>query len=355
MQHTRLAVAMGVLLAISAAGSALARSPITTGAKRNFHGHDPVTYQRAGAGGAAWWADTVDIELEDNFHSLNKNNTGLPWLDHDGSGTATVIYRDQTYSPCGTESSGWLACADNPQKNENWIVYVRDLSPGAEHPIVGGVWKEETDSCSGSSACWYLKRALIHELGHAMAALNHADNRPESDTVMNPNDPPIGASQGGYDHYRFQPCDEAAVQLVWDLYDKGEHYADCFTSGIDNLGPTGLKTRLTTAYSTFYACPGETVGVTGRLDVWDYDSYKKLGGNGLWDRKVWFDRFSTTHYASAVVASGGGDNWAKNLPTGNYEVYFDQTDAGAADAGNGLSDSASIGFTVVQLNPGACQ
>ena len=65
-------------------------------------------------------------------------------------------------------------------------------------------------------------------------------------------------------------------------------------------------------------------------------------------------RAPTSASNAAVAASGGGDNWSRNLTSGTYDIYFDHTDAGAADAGTGLSDSSTIAFTVAQLNPGAC-
>ncbi len=334
-----LALFSGTLLAVTVGGPALARSPID-GTKRDFHGNDPVTYQRAGGGGAAWYATAVDDALEVNFHNSTHNNSGVPSLAHNGSGTALVTYSSASSSPCGTGNTAWLQCA--APNGEFWTIYVRNLSSGGPS---GWTWWEEQSSCQGHSTCWYMKRALIHEAGHAMLGFpdmcfGSQPCRSEDDTVMNEIDPAVGHT--GSTNFTYRRCDEAGAQLDWDLANKSSHYADCFTSGIANVSSTGLYTTMTVGGTTYLACPGGTAAVTGRLEVTDYSSYQTLGNNGLPARTVWFDRGSTTHYASATVQTGSGDNWTKNLGVGSYAAYFTHATA------DGLTSSSHVSFTVAQ-------
>ena len=332
-------VAVGVLvLAGFTAAPALGRDPTPTGTKRNFHGNDPVTYQRANGTGP-WFQTAVDEGLEDNFHSSVGGNTEIPALDHDGSGTGLVNYKTASTSPCGTGSTAWIQCAKNDYADENWTIYVRNLTSGGP---ANWYWWEESSGCHGhSGTCWYLRRAIIHEAGHAMYAFPDLENANELNTVMNGHDPSL--NEPGNTPFLYRRCDEAGAQLVWDLGTKAGEYGDCFDN-ISNAGPTGLKTNVDPELAAYYGCNGSPVTVSGRLEVKDVASYKVLGGNTLAGRTVWFDRNSTLKFTSTTATTGQGSNWSVQLNGSNamytYVAHFDHSGA------DGLSDSNTPSFTI---------
>ena len=208
MFRTSLAICFAVLMSIFLAGVALGRSPIPTGTKRNFHGNNPVTYRHVNSPGS-WFNSAVDTALETNFHQSTSNNSKVPSLDHNGSGTGRVNYKTASSSPCGTGNTAWLQCAVNSNADENWTIYVLNLSTSGPS---GWTWWDETSGCQGhSSTCWYVKRAIIHEAGHAMLAfpdmcLGSEPCRDELDTVMNSKDPVVGTR--GSTHFTYRRCED---------------------------------------------------------------------------------------------------------------------------------------------------
>ena len=81
---------------------------------------------------------------------------------------------------------------------------------------------------------------MIHEAGHALAHFGH-DTQTEAETVMRSTSPEVGSTGGG--RTTFQRCDEAALQLLWDLRALDGPYANCF-DGIAGHGTSGLVTTL---------------------------------------------------------------------------------------------------------------
>jgi hypothetical protein len=193
-----------------------------------------------------------------------------------------------------------------------------------------------------------MERALIHEAGHTMLAfpdlcLNGSCPENEEYTVMNSEDPRVG--EVGSTHFNYHKCDEAGGQLARDVAFTGEEYADCFVE-VPHAGATGLRTEISVAHSSYSACNGYGVLVEGRLQVSDnYSSYNDLGGNPLTGRTVWFDRDSTTHFASTTPDnSPSGNNWSRTFSGSNatytYTAYFSHA------SGDGLSSSPAVGFSI---------
>jgi hypothetical protein len=321
-----------------------AREPIPTTGKRNFGGATSVTYHRTGSPGA-WWSGAVVDAVEHNFRDANDNNSKVPTITYSSSGDGEVSYHTAATSPCGSQSTVWLQCAKNPSNNENWTVYVRNLSTSGP---AGWTWWDQSEECgSNGSTCWYLRRALIHELGHAMLAFPDLCKDPqpcwsESDTVMNQDDPEVGTT--GSTSYTYRRCDEAAAQMAWDVASLSGPYANCY-DGIPDAGVSGLATTLTiTSGTSYYQCNGMSQAVSGYLRIRDYPSYGPLGANPLAGRTVWFDRGSTSRYASDVASTSSGNNWSKSFGGTNvtytYVAHFDDV------SGDGLADSGRPTFTI---------
>lgn len=331
-----------------AAGAAAAHDPIPTHA-RNFHGNNPVTFHFVSSPGP-WYSSEVIAVAETNFRALNSNNSRVPTLSNATGGTGTVIYSSAANSPCNTNPNpAWLQCTSNINQNEYWTIYIRNLSSGGPS---GWDWYEKTGSCpSGTSSCWYLKRAMIHELGHAMLGfpdmcLGSQPCRSEDDTVMNETDPHVGLN--GSTPFIYRKCDEAGSQLQWNVISYSNEYGDCFDH-IEHAGATGLTANVDVTGSTFFQCNGQSVPVSGRLEVWDFDSYGPLGGNPLEGRVVWFNRGATTNYTSATATGvSPTDNWTKSFGGSNvtytFTAHFDSA------PGDGLADSDRPTFTITWSN-----
>lgn len=294
-----------------------------------------VTYKYSGFAAGSTLANTVDISLEQKFHDPAWNNSRIPTLSYSPSGTAQVIYSSATLSPCDTGSSAWIQCAE-VGGTSSWRIYVRNFGNSGRPTWY---W-DELNNCSGST-CWYLKRALIHESGHAMVTFPDLSGADEADSVMNGSAPPIAATGGN--HFVFRRCDEAALQLNWDVADVWGTYADCF----DHLtSHGGLVTELSVAGSSFTRCLSLPGSVSGRLQIKDTTStgsgtgtYKNRAKNPLAGRTVRIERkpSTTTNWdlysdlTTTANATGSGNNWTRALPapaatgTWNYRAYFDGT------------------------------
>lgn len=335
-------------LALFAPAVAIAHDPIPTGTKRDFGGLTTTSYHLTGnpePSSNPWFSTAVSTSLVSNFRAIGSNNSRVPTIFYASGGAGNVVYKTASTSPCGSGSPIWIQCASNVGANANWTIYVRNLSTSGP---AGWTWWETGETCgSNSSTCWYLRRALIHEAGHAMLALldmctTSQPCRLETETVMNSDDPEVGTP--GSLNFEFQKCDESAAQLVWDLASSGGEYGDCFDH-VASAGVSGLRTNVAISGGTsFSACNGQAVLVSGRLEVSDFSAYGPLGANPLTGRTVWFDRGSTSHYTSTTATNASGLNWSKSFGgtnfTYNYVPHFDDA------TGDGLADSDQPSFSI---------
>ena len=168
-----------------------------------------------------------------------------------------------------------------------------------------------------------------------------SNSAPQADTVMQGRSPSVAETGGN--HYVFRRCDEAALQLNWDVADVWGTYADCF----DHLtSHGGLVTELSVAGSSFTRCLSLPGSVSGRLQIKDTTStgsgtgtYKNMAKNPLAGRTVRIQRKPSTSsdwtaYSAITTtanATASGNNWTRTLPaptstgTWNYRAYFDGT------------------------------
>jgi hypothetical protein len=340
---------IGSLLLVASA--AVAHDPIPTGTKRTFSGN--VVYYKLVSSPGNWFSGGVGSSLGSYFHD-SSNNTSIPVLAYSSTGTATVNYINQSTSPC-SGLSNWLQCAINPLANGNWTIYVRDLS--GTHGPTGWTWWEEASSCGGNSTCWYLKRAMIHEAGHAMFAFpdmcfGSQPCRSETDTVMNSLDPAVGAP--GSTPFSYRRCDEAGGQLAWDVHDNYGEYPACYDH-ISGHGTKGLLTSITTTVSDSGPCNGVASTVSGTLKVKTTSSYGVLSGNALAGRTVTLQRAihggTLADFASTSTSSTGTYSFGVSGSNVSYDfgVVF-----GATGGSNAGLDASNGAIMTIQWSPPPC-
>ena len=339
--HARAAV-VGLVLALAFTTVVSANTP-TPGASKGGFSRDQVVYYKYAGSYPTWLSGAMNDSALNYYHDSNHNNHA-PTLAYSSSGAALFHYFVQTTSPC-TDNSAWIQCTQHGGTT-SWDIYVRNFH-GA--PLNGSKWWEDVPHCSAGTSCFYLHRAGIHELGHAMLTFADLSGWEELDTVMNGTDPHVGLP--GATHWDFQRCDEAASQLLWDVKSSGGEYGDCFGS-ITNHGVHGLITELSMGTTTYTACNMQPTTVSGRIQVKDYSTYGPLGGKPLTSRAVHVDRGSTTNYTSATATNASGDNWSVTIPgtsnlTYSYVAHFDYLD------GSGLDASNTVAFTI-RWNAAAC-
>jgi len=310
----------------------------------------PVPYRWGGAGYPAWLTAAAQDSLDTKYRSWNDNNSHAPRPLYSSTGASVVTYSTAKLSPCNPDPNAqWLQCATG-WGTSSFQIFVRDLDLA---PYSDWRWWDKASSCVKSngytaSGCWYLRRAMIHEAGHAIASFGH-DWQTEDDTVMRSISPQVSAYGGT--HVVFQRCDQAALQLLWDVADPARPYGDCFDH-VAGHGVRGLITTATTNGTSFAACLGTTRTVGGRLAVKIEPLYGRLSNNPLAGRTLWFDRKRrvdttwTLRAESAVpFAADSGTNWTRSfmapISTGgtwDYRAHF--------DGGPGLDPSNAPVFSI---------
>ncbi len=348
------AVALAAILLLDAA-PALGHSPIPTGTKRTFAGS--VVYYKVTGSPGAWLTGAVASGLSSYFHDSH-NNTTIPTIAYSATGTATVKYENSSTSPCSGKPN-WIQCAENANANGNWIIHIRDLS-GANGPN-GWTWWEEGSTCGGSSTCWYIRRAIIHEAGHAMFAFTDmctfdANGNPiqpclpETYTVMNSHDPEVGTT--GATPFSYRQCDEAAAQLVWSANAFGE-FPDCFDH-VSGHGVNGLITTLSTSVSDPAPCNGDSSTISGSLAIKYVLSYGALKGHAIAGRTVTLQRAihgGTLANFASTTTSGSGSYAFTVSGTGSYDYRVVFGASGAIDAG---LDAVNGSTVTIQWMPPPC-
>lgn len=339
-------------VALSAVAPAVSANTPTVGASRGSFPDIPdqvVTY-RWGATTYPTWATSSAGAALAGYATLPDNNSRGPRPVYSTSGTATVLYTAASSSPCNSlQNLQWLQCATNGGTT-SFRIHIRNFD-GA--PYGDWRWYDKVSSCltpSGvrASGCWLVGRAMIHEAGHAIPTFGH-DPQAETETVMNAISPQVGAPGGS--RRTFQRCDEAALQLLWDLSDFSRGYADCFNE-IAGHGVRGLITRVSAGGTSFTACLRAARTVTGRLATAADSRYQKLSDNPLAGRTLRFDRkrrIDSTWTAGAESAIVGaavtGADWTRSFAspsstggTWDYRAHF--------DGDVGLDPSNAVQFSI---------
>ncbi|MFM2106926.1 MAG: hypothetical protein RL338_1958 [Chloroflexota bacterium] len=352
LRHASLVLALAVL--VTAAGladpSAAAAHVPTAGASRGSFADLPdqlVPYRWAATTYPSWLTAAATGALAGY---RNDNNSRGPRPVLATSANATVGYTGALTSPCNSvQNLQWLQCAANGG-TASFRIHVRDFERA---PYGDWRWWDRAATClaatgARASGCWLIGRAMIHEAGHAIPGFGH-DGQTEAETVMRSTSPQVGTAGGARTTY--ERCDEAALQLLWDLADLAGPYADCLDH-IGGAGTSGLRTTLSIGSTGYRACTGSTAAVGGRLATATDSRYGKLSGNPLAGRLVRLDRklrsattWTTGVDAIAATAVSGGTNWSRALasPSGlagtwDYRARF--------EGDRSLDPAATVGFSV---------
>jgi hypothetical protein len=364
---TGLAVLLVVSNAMPTLGTHIANGlprPTIGASTGSLTANQSVSWKFGASGYPAWVTTAFEQAIENNASNISRNNSKSP--DFNGpisTGTAKMFYSAALLSPC-SNSSIWIQCTKNGTTT-NIEIYIRDFV-GAPLGSLG--WYEKNGNCiiSGTtpySECHFAKRALMHEVGHAVSSLDH-DGQGHQWTVMGATNPCTGAScddngSTNWDWPYYLECDEAAAQLIWDVEDTARAYADCFQNVANHATSGNLKTTLTVAGSSFAHVCSSAQPVSGRLEIFnDATNYKLLAANPLtlrvvrMDRKRSVDTVWTLNAHTATATSASGNNWTSNitfpavLGLWNYRAHF--------DGGVGLASSAQIQFTINWTSAAGC-
>ncbi len=345
----RLGAAAAITVLLATALPVSARTPTPGAARGSFAPDQIVYYHWGGSPYPLWMTAAAQDSLDTKYRNWNANNSHSPRPAY-GGGSAIVYYSRAATSPCNPEINySWLACVTGG-RSTSFRLFIRDFANSGKP---GWGWWDETRACSRPgqtfALCWYLERALIHEAGHAIPGFGHDDSQTEDDTVMRSIDPTTSANGGN--HFVFQRCDQAALQLLWDVAKYELPYGDCFGS-TPGHGVRGLYTALTASGTSFTSCVSTGRAVAGRLAVKNDANYGPLAGNPLSARTVWFDRkrrtdTTWTSRAESAAATGieSGNNWTRTFTapvttggTYDYRAHF--------DGDLGLDPSNQVAFSI---------
>jgi len=347
----RAVVAAAIALLAAGVGPVQAHS-LTTGYSRGSFADVPnqtVPY-RWGGSYPAWVTGAAQDSLDTKYRSWNNNNSRGPEPIFNPSGRAVVYYSAAKISPCSGTNTQWLQCATGGG-SASFSIYIRDLDVAT---YSDWRWWDKTASCVKSngvtaSGCWYVRRAMIHEAGHAIPGFGH-DVQTEDDTVMRALSPQVGTTGGN--HFVFQRCDQAALQVLWDVKDYARPYGDCLDH-VAGHGTRGLLTSVTTNGSSFSGCVASGRIVGGRLGVRIEPLYGRLSNNPLAGRTLWFDRkrradttWSLRAESTIPTAAETGTNWTRSFGSPSsaggiydYRAHFD------GDSGLDPSNQATFSIT----------
>jgi len=333
------------MLTLAAAGVALGHTPTAGGSRGSFTSNQLVTY-RFNASYPSWVTTAFTAEYETYYDDAETNNSLSPRLDYSSSGSARAFYHNSTTSPC-TGSMEWLGCAPTQyQGNSTFRVYVRNLE-SAPHDDDDWGWYENGNSCSGDSVCFYMKRTILHELGHAVLKLGH-DGQGESYTVMGDAQPT--SPNTNWSRREWVKCDQARAQMLWSTRDHAGPIAGCFDH-LASSGSNGLQTVVSLSASPTTVCVGDPVNVSGLLRTADYGSYDRMGGVPLGQRTVTIKRDGST-VAQPLTSSTSG-TYSVSVSAGNpgsraFVASFPN------EGSEALTGDSSPTVTITVLTTGAC-
>ena len=322
----------------------------TAGANQLYSVSTTLSWKFSASAYPQWLIDAVKASLDDSqaggstFNNGYYNGTKMPRFVYSSTGIGQIHYTTQSYSPCSGVSA-WIACGNPHGGSTAFDIYIRVLTGTSR-------WYE-ADVNDTRHTRYLLKLAMVHEPLHVTMGISNHDPQTIDETVMiTPVIPPYG--DHGWSTTHIQACDEAAGQLLYDLETLAGDYASCFDH-ITNHGAYGLRSGLSVSGATsLSACVGNSVTVSGRLEVADYASYGRLALNPLAGRTVTFDRDGVSNTSSVTANNtSSGDNWSASFSsatygTHSYDVHFD------GSAASSLGSASGGSFTVTWIPTNLC-
>lgn len=302
-----------------------------------------------------WLKAPMNDVLQSSYADPDFNNSDSIRFAYGSGGSATVLYKKRydTGVPSDCSAVNWEGC-ENGAGSWSWNIWIRDGSY---------VWCQDPGS---SGSCRDVERVAIHEAGHASGFLAHSTEGID-DTVMSAAASPLSGANGGNDH-TLLACDEARMQMLYDLKDLSGPYADCFDH-VPNAGAKGLDTVITATPNSVDVCVGTAATIAGRLDIFDghygrrtgtSPNYAwKLDSNALAGRTVSIKRNGAS-YTTAIASSLGGNNWSKAFTSGTYGsfAFTAQFVRSTVDPPPpllaGLDSSNTASFSITWLPPSLC-
>jgi hypothetical protein len=302
-----LVVITALTMAATLAVPVSARAPLSgAGVQGSYVRNQVLTYKFNGS--YPDWLDGagkgVRLVLETEWDNRTYNTSGLPTFSYSSTGAGLVTYSSSEASPC-SGGTGWLACASNWGRTD-FKIYVRNFA-ASNKPT--WAWNESGD-CSGKT-CFDLSRAVLHEAEHVTLGIGGHDDSGESKTIMSAIQPSSPAS--GWNTNHLQPCDDATGSLFYDLYSSDARYSKCLNDLV-GVPDTGVPTNIAMTGSSFTACTTEVVSVGGRAQVAVDTDLRKLSGNPLTSRRIYWDHrplggSTWTNLGSTVADNTSGENF----------------------------------------------
>jgi hypothetical protein len=205
------------------------------------------------------------------------------------NGEGTLYYRTPAQSTC---PSGTLACAGGYPSSDFWRLTMHKQ---------GTSYVDWCDSPLTSGTCWHVRRVAVHELGHALG-LEHNPIQDEEATMMYHTVPWRGTT--GASTTRHRSCDQAGLQLGYDVASSDSGYAACHH---------GLATAVTFTAPDTVVCP--TGRLAGELHVQSKPAYAQLSGNPLGSRTVRIARRNATgtFVNVSTATTNGSGRWSMSL------------------------------------------
>lgn len=259
----------------------------------------------------SWLKPVMQDELDNQWDDSATNNSKHIHFSYSTSGTATVWFKNTSGVQDCDALPIWYGCANNGGAT-NWNIWLR-ASPG------GAGWCDVLNPLV--TGCIDAGRVAIHEIGHVGGYLAH-NLSTQSNTLSRMTTGPAHYPAATWDSHTLGACDEARMQLLYDVASNSWPYAACFDA-ITGAGSDGLKTVVGTVYAgATWACYGQPLSLTGYIRVGvDSTNYGPLSNNSLQARSVYFDRMLhggstwTVDYTSTVsgVNDANGYNWDKSF------------------------------------------
>jgi hypothetical protein len=361
MKDLRLPVATLLAVAVLAASAGISRAHSPTGVfSSGWQSGGGLSHSVPSYFHWSGFSTTPDLQVRDGVeaalevgwaNSATNNSKGMLFASS-ASGPATVFFSTTTDVDACNAYTHWQGCAILISPSDGtWKIWIH---------------KGDFPFCENSlaSGCRLAERIAIHETGHIGGSLTENEDI-QANTVMQSVTGAPTYPKTGWDTTTERRCDEARLQIRYDVRNLAGPYADCFDH-VTNHGTFGMVTDLTEAPASYTACSGDVVTVSGRLQIHaghygrEYTTnVYELDANPLSGRVISIDRNGGA-YTSATADATSGDDWSKAISstvistvTYTYSAQFDRT-ANTTAMVTGLDSSPSRSFTITWVAGGAC-